>query len=135
MKFLASSEVYQPAGAPSERARRCVEPFLNAAFAVSSLSSLEATLRYLPIIMPEGMRDRYPPRSKLRQKDGTYDCCPQLDYGVFVSGAFEDYLREYVRGIVLSSPHLSCLGASVGQVEEFERIIATAVEQILAQQT
>lgn len=132
MKFLASSEVYQPAGAPSERARRCVEPFLNAAFAVSSLSSLEVTLRYVPIIMPEGMRDRYPDRSKLRQKEGIYDCSPQLDYGVFLSGAFEDYLREYVRGIASSSPYLARLGASAEQIEEFERIMATAVEQVLA---
>src|SRR4051812_36914265 len=112
MEFWASSEVYRPAGGSSEEIRHCVEPFLNAAFATSSLKSLAGKLRYIPIIMPEGMRERYPARSKLRKKERIYDCAPQLDYDVFVHGTFEDQLREYILGIAESVPHLAGLGAT-----------------------
>lgn len=134
MKFWASSEVYQPAGKTSEVVRRCIEPFLNTAFAESSLSTLEGKLRYVPIIMPEDMRERYPARSKLLKKQKIYDCAPQLNYEVFVTGNFEEQLREYIRGIALSAPHLAGLGATEKQIDDFERIMATAVDRILAEQ-
>ncbi len=85
-------------------------------------------LRYVPIVMPEDMHARYPARSKLRKKERIYDCAPILDYGVFVEGCFEDQLREYLRGIALSAPHLAGLGASPEQVEELKAILAGAVE-------
>jgi hypothetical protein len=115
------------------RARRCVEPFLNAAFAASSLATLDAKLRYVPIVMPEGMRERYPARSKLRKKERLFDCSPQLNYEVFVEGSFEDQLREYLRGIAQSSPYLAALGASPEQIAEFEAILANAVDRIVAE--
>jgi hypothetical protein len=115
------------------RARRCVEPFLNAAFAASSLATLDAKLRYVPIVMPEGMRERYPARSKLRKKERLFDCAPQLNYEVFVEGSFEDQLQEYLRGIALSSPYLAALGASPEQIAEFEAILANAVDRIVAE--
>jgi hypothetical protein len=83
--------------------------------------------------MPEGMRERYPARSKLRKKERIYDCAPQLDYNIFVEGTFADQLREYLRGIALSAPHLGKLGASPEQVADFERIVMGAAETILAQ--
>jgi hypothetical protein len=132
--FWASAEVFQPADAALDKARRCVEPYLNAAFATSSLATLEGKLRYVPIAMPAGMRERYPARSKLRKKEGIYDCAPQLNYEVFVDGAFEDQLREYLRGIGSSAPHLAGLGASPQQIREFEMILADAVERILVEQ-
>lgn len=113
------------------RARRCVGPFLNAAFAASSLATLEAELRYVPIIMPEGMRERYPARSKLRKRERLYNCSPQLNYEIFVSGTFEEQLQEYIRGISETAPHLVGLGATPEQIEEFGKIMASAVERIL----
>jgi hypothetical protein len=133
MEFRASAEVHQPASAALTAARRCVQPLLNTAFAASSLATLECKLRYVPIVMPAGMRERYPARSKLRKKQRIYDCAPQLDYGVFVEGKFEDQLREYLRGIALSAPHLAGLGASREQIAEFEAILGSAVERILAE--
>ncbi len=132
--FWASAEVFKDADSALDKARRCVEPFLNAAFAASSLATLEGKLRYVPIAMPVGMRERYPARSKLRKKERIYDCAPQLNYEVFVDGIFEDQLREYLRGIALSAPYLVGLGASLQQVEDFEMILASAVERILAEQ-
>jgi hypothetical protein len=117
-----------------DKTRRCVEPYLNAAFAASSLVTIDAKLRYVPIVMPEGMRERYPARSKLRKKQRIYDCAPQLNYEVFVSGSFEDQLKEYLRGIALSAPHLAGLGATPEQIEDFKRIMDDAVERILVEQ-
>ena len=133
MKFWASSEIYQPADFAETRARRCVQPFLNEAFAASSLASLEGELRYVPIIMPEGMRERYPARSQLRKKERLYVCAPQLNYEVFVDGSFDDQLREYIRGISESAPHLAGLGATPEQIDDFNNIMAIAVERILAE--
>jgi hypothetical protein len=132
MNFWASSEVYRLAGPASERARQAVEPFLNAAFAASSLSTIEGKLRYVPIIMPEGMRERYPARSMLRKKERLYDCAPQLNYIVFIEGSFEDQLREYLRGIGESAPHLAGLGATQKQIEDFRAILGGAVDRILS---
>lgn len=84
--------------------------------------------------MPEDMHARYPARSKLRKKERLYDCAPILDYEVFVSGPFEAQLREYLRGIALSAPHLPALGASPEQVEAFNAILSGAVERILVEQ-
>jgi hypothetical protein len=102
-------------------------------FSSSILAALDGKLRYVPIIMPEGLRERYPARSKLRKKEQIYDCAPQLDYEVFVEGTFEDQLREYMRGIAESAPHLAGLGATREQIKAFELIMATAVDHILAE--
>jgi hypothetical protein len=69
VNFWASAETFQAADPALDRVRRCVGPFLNTAFATSSLSTLEAKLRYVPIVMPEMLRQRYPARSKLRKKE------------------------------------------------------------------
>ena len=79
------------------------------------------------------MRERYPARSKLRKKEQIYDCAPQLNYDVFVEGVFEDQLREYLRGIAESAPHLAMLGATPEQIEDFNKIMAAAVERILTE--
>ena len=134
MKFWASAEIFRAASPAMNRARRCVEPFLNAAFAASSLATFDGKLRYVPIVMPEGMRERYPERSKLRKKQRLFDCSPQLNYEVFVEGSVEDQVREYLRGIALSSPYLAALGASPEQIAEFEAILANAVDRIVAEQ-
>jgi hypothetical protein len=132
VEFWASSESYRPAGAALEKTRRCVEPFLNSAFAESSLAMLHCKLRYVPIVMPENMHARYPARSKLRKKERIYDCAPILDYEVFIEGDFEDQLKEYLRGVALSAPYLVGLGASQQQIADFEAILATAAERIMA---
>lgn len=132
MEFWAAAEVFKPAYAALNKARRLVEPYLNAAFSASSLATLQCKLRYVPIVMPTDMHARYPARSKLRRKERLYDCAPILNYGVFVDGSIENQLKEYLRGIALSTPHLAELGASPKQIKDFEMILATAAERILA---
>jgi hypothetical protein len=84
--------------------------------------------------MPDDMLARYPERSELHKKQRIYDCAPQLNYEVFVSGSFEDQLKEYIRGIALSTPHLKDLGATPEQIEDFKRILDEAVPRILVEQ-
>lgn len=133
MHFWAAVEGFEPAREAITKTRRCVEAHLNQEFAKSSLATLDAKLRYVPIVMPDGLRQRYPERSKLRKKQKIYDCAPQLDYEVFVSGSFADQLKEYLRGIALSAPHLKGLGATPQQIEDFNRILDGAVERILVE--
>ncbi|WP_090226582.1 hypothetical protein [Filomicrobium insigne] len=134
MIFQYSAEVFADAYEGVRCARLAVETYLDKAIATSSsLSGLPVTIRYVPIAMPEITRGRYPERSKLRKKERLYDCAPQLDYDVFVRGTFEQQLREYLRGFALSVPYLADLGATQEQIEEFEAILADAVERIIAE--
>lgn len=130
MQFRALAEVEKSAYHAMWKVRQVVEPFLNAAFEVSILAELPIKLRYVPIIMPKDARERYPARSKVRKKENLYDCAPQLDYEVFVHGAFADQVKEYLRGVALSAPHLAKLGASQQQIEEFKKILNDATDQI-----
>jgi hypothetical protein len=84
--------------------------------------------------MPKGMRERYPERSRFYKKKRAYAFSPQLNYEIFVSGSFEDQLKEYIRGIALSAPHLKGLGATPEQIADFKRILAEAVPRILVEQ-
>jgi len=134
MIFWASAEVYRLAFPALDLVRRSVEPYLNAILAQSCLSALDCKIRYVPIVMPAGMRERYPARSKLRKKERVYLCAPQLNYEVFVDGSFEDQLREYLRGLEEVAPHLPKLGATPEQVAEFSAILAAALPRILIEQ-
>lgn len=130
MEFWASSEVFRPAGAASERVRRVVEDFVNRSIKNSSLATLDCKIRYVPIIMPMEIRKKYPARSKLHRRSRTYDCAPQINYSVFVDGTFQSQVHEYVHGIMESSSYLTKLGATSAQVAEFESILSRAMSCI-----
>ena len=117
-----------PATAGLERARRCIEPYLNEALEGSSIADFELMIRYIPIVMPKEMHARYKERSKERIKQKIYDCAPHLDYDVFVSGGFKSQIAEYLRGVSCSVPHLEKFGLNIEQIEEFSRILAEALK-------
>lgn len=126
MNFWSSAEIFGPAFATFSQVDHLVEPFLNAQLAASVLATLEGELRYVPIVMPDDMRARYPERSKLRRSERIYVCAPQLDYEVFVDGTFEEALEEYLCGLAPAASHLAGLGASARQIEVFRTIIKDA---------
>lgn len=97
------------------------------------MGRLQGELRYVPIVMPKDMHSRYKEQSRLHKKECVYNCAPHLDYDLFVDGCLEDQLREYLRGIALSAPHLAGLGASKEQIKEFEAIISGAAERIMVE--
>ena len=54
-----------------------------------------------------------------------------VPYLLAVAMTFEGQLREYLRGIAPSAPHLAGLGASKEQIEDFVNIMASAPERLL----
>ncbi len=132
MQFRASAELFKDADDAYRRTSRAVQRFLEQQFSASpALCELPVTVRYIPIIMPEELRARHPARSRLRIKELLYDCAPQLDYQVFVSGSFERQLEEYIRGLTESVPHLEKLGATREQIAEYQAILQQAKDVII----
>lgn len=132
MEFWSSVEIDRLADQAFDITRRLAEPYLNEAFAKSSLSELDAKLRYVPIVMHDDAKENYPARSKLRKKQRIYDCAPQLDYDIFINGTRKDQLNEYLRGVVEATPYLAEFGAVPEQIKEFEHILANASRALLS---
>lgn len=130
MEFWASAEVFNPAFEALERVRRAVEPYLNAKFKDSSIVAFECKLRYVPIVMPVEMHNRYPARSRLNKKSRICDCAPLLNYDVYLRDSFSDQLYEYIRGIEDAIPYLQALGASPEQVNELKAILKEAAKDL-----
>lgn len=126
MLFQSALETYREVYESVEDVRRLVEPYLVAALDKSSLATVDVTLRYVPIVMPRGMRERYPARSRLRKREKAYDCSPQLDYDIFLNGSFARRLDEYLRGLSPAGPRLAELGVSPTQMADFSAILARA---------
>lgn len=128
MLISASAEVFQLAYPALDRARRLTIPYLNSAFKLSNLADLAIEIRYVPIVMPEGMRERYPARSRLRLKDHVFESAPQLNYEVFVSGSSSMQIEEYLSGIAAAARQLVRLGANGQHIEVFQEILRIAGE-------
>lgn len=135
MNFWASSESLAPADCNLERARQSVEPYIVSALNNSLLSNIDMLIRYVPIVMPIDMHERYPARSKSRIKQRIYDCAPHLEYEIFVTGNFEQQIKEYLRGIALSIPHLEKFGLSAPEIFAFKEIIENTSDSILEDRT
>lgn len=132
MKLFFSAELFQPAHAAFDKAASGVQSYVTGAVATSSLlSAFDGELRYIPIVMPDGMKERYPARSKARVKQRLYDCAPQLSYEVFVAGTFDEQVREYVRGMDDEADRLIRVGASREQVDEFRKILAAVADHVV----
>lgn len=126
MHIWASAEVFRLAAPSLRKVDNLVVPYLNEEFSTSILAELPIKIRYVPIVMPEGMRERYPARSKLRLAEHLYDCAPQLNYQVLVSGSASMQLKEYLNGIATTGPHLNRLGASTHHIEAFHKTLIQA---------
>ena len=65
----------------------------------TEIEKLDMTFRYVPIIMPENMRKNYPERFIIHKKDNSYDCCPFLNYKIFIEEDFRAHITEYISGM------------------------------------
>jgi hypothetical protein len=124
VEFWASSETFEPAGEASEAVRRRIEPLLQDRLTNSRFAAVQLLLRYVPIIMPTEMLDRYPARSKARIKQRILDCAPQLHSETFVSGSIVEQVDAYLSGIRTASPLLTKFGVSPAAIEEFGQLLA-----------
>ena len=111
---------------------RLVEDMMNEAFRTSSLETFDAKIRYVPIIMEEKFRARYPARSRVERKNRIYNCCPQLDYDTFVAAAPAERALIYLDGLRECGAGLAKLGATPAQVAEFDAILDEVGRRVAA---
>lgn len=133
MKFMASSEVGAEVGDAIMRVHRCVDSIVVELVASSSLSGIDATLIYVPIIMPAELRSKYKARSRLLATKRTYECCPQLEHACFLRDDLAAHVAEYLRGLSAAAPHLQAIGANASQTEEFLSMLSVADKRALVE--
>jgi hypothetical protein len=111
-----------------------IQAAINDALSVSVLASLDIKgIRYVPIVMSEKWRDKFPARSQARHKERVYSCCPQLDYDAFVGGTPAQRIAIYLDGLQDCSAGLKKLGATPQQVAAFEAIVKEVKERLIAE--
>src|SRR3569832_2150925 len=131
MQLKTSAEMSVEVYLPVMSMKKLVDPYINSAFSASSLSILDWTILYVPIIMPEDVAIRYTARSRLWRRQRRYDCSPQLRHAVFLSGQLKAQLAEYVDGLAETRKRLPEMGASPQQIADFELTVSTAAQTIL----
>ncbi len=132
MRLRALAETERLAYPALADVRDMVEEHVNQRFQDSILNSLNVTVRYIPIVMPDELRAKYPARSKLRLKENLYDCAPQLKYEVFTGSSLEAQVGEFVAGLWEVVGHLGVLGANEAQVDAFKTILSETPRQVLS---
>ena len=105
---------------------------LNESFKNSILDDFDVKVRYIPIIMTEDVRVRYPARSRVERKNRIYNCCPQLDYETFVAAAPAERALIYLEGLRECGAGLAKLGATPAQVAEFDAILDEVGRRVAA---
>ena len=132
MNLESSSEASGQAGEKWRAIWSIVEDNLNEAFKSSTLETFDAKIRYVPIIMEEKFRARYPARSRVERKNRIYNCCPQLDYDTFIAAAPAERALIYLDGLRECGAGLAKLGATPAQVAEFDAILDEVGRRVAA---
>jgi hypothetical protein len=130
VEFWAASESDAASYAAVESVRLAIEPVLADLLRQSQLSAATLLFRYVPIVMPPELLDRYPPRSEARLKERIVDCAPQLDHETFVQGGFGDQVQTYVDGIRTDSALLQQFGLYESDVREFQTLLTRAADHL-----
>jgi hypothetical protein len=132
--FVAYAEIYKPASSSMVEIRRAVEPLMNDMIDQSRLAALDVKLRYIPIIMPDGIKEFFPSRSKARKSEKICDLSPQLNYELFITTNLIDAIKEYIRGLEGAPKYLKILGATSDQSEDFIKLIKIVEEVVINNQ-
>jgi hypothetical protein len=132
MLLESSSETSGEAREKLVAIRSTVEDNLNEAFRAGTLADFDAKIFYVPIIMDERFRARYPARSRVERKNRIYNCCPQLDYDTFVAAAPAERALIYLDGLRECGAGLAKLGATPAQVAEFDAILDEVGRRVAA---
>ena len=123
MEIVFRAEVYLPAHKAYQETSEATEKAMGVAVANDPLRDLEVKIRYVPIIMDESRRVRYPARSRLERKNRIYNCSPQLAIEPFLTGTPTQRFTQYIGGMRECGPALAKLGATDEQVAAFNRIL------------
>lgn len=132
MELWASSESDRFVSQALVASEKLVEPLIIAALAEEPLADLEVKIQYVPIVMDEEGRRRYPARSRVRKAQRLYNCAPQLDYLTFKKGRPEEQLAEYLRGLEECRTALPKLGATPPQVQAFMAALDRIARELTA---
>ncbi len=132
MQYWSSSESTQLAAEKLSEVRGIPDNALTEALAQSSLADFDVKIRYIPIIMDERFRARYPARSRVERKNRIYNCCPQLDHDAFVAAAPAERALIYLDGLRECGAGLAKLGATPAQVAEFDAILNEVGRRVAA---
>jgi len=130
MELFFSSEVDQSALLGNHETEQLVKPLLEAAVAREPLASLDVKIRYIPIIMTEENRARYPARSRVKHKERIFNCCPQLDIQPFLTGSKTERIKTFLSGLRECGPALKKLGATTEQIGAFDRILDETLKKL-----
>ena len=123
LEIIYRAETQLSANQALDKTSLATERAIEAALAKSSLRDLEVKIRYIPIVMDDEAKARYPARSRLERKNRIFNCCPQLPIEPFLSGGLKDRFQVYVDGLRECGPAMVKLGASGEQVAEFDRLL------------
>ena len=132
MLVWSSSETNGNALEKLREIRDVADSKLNESFKNSILDDFDVKVRYIPIIMTEDVRVRYPARSRVERKNRIYNCCPQLDYETFVAAAPAERALIYLEGLRECGAGLAKLGATPAQVAEFDAILDEVGRRVAA---
>lgn len=130
MEYFDSVEIDAAVDAKFDIVARATRHFFARELGKMPLADLNAKIRYIPVVMNEDGRQKYKARSRLERKTRIYNCCPQLNFEVFVSGSFNDQLSEYLRGLEECISRLPDIGASEEQVAAFEQMLHDAFAEL-----
>lgn len=123
MEYAASSESHIEVSDILTEIHGSFDEIIKRMIDESTLSSINISLFYVPIVMPPDLHERYKERSRFVLRYNRYECCPHLNYEIFLSGGFMAAVYEYARGLETAAPNLSRLGVSDFDIEEFRRVI------------
>ena len=134
MKIFSSVEIDQRAYALYIETETAAMRALSLAISNSILSELEVKIRYVPIIMDEAVKARYPARSRLERKSRVFNCCPQLPIAPFLTeGAAKERFEVYIDGMSECASALVKLGATQEQVSAFEDVLGATRRSLVSE--
>lgn len=130
MKFFVSWEADKDSGENLRKITNEVYECIVKKLDRLPLNLLDFSINYVPIVMSADNRVRYPPRSRLNRKRNEYNCAPQLDYDVFVSGTWNEMLTCYLNGIRVYSNKLKVIGFDAEMIQEFLIILNETEDEL-----
>ena len=102
-----------------------VEQRLNSLLSESRLADVDLQVRYVPIVMPPDLLERYPARSRAHIEKRIIDCSPQLNHSVFSDGTPALRRKEYLAGLRTAKAFMPQFNITSDEIAEFEAILTT----------
>jgi len=130
MRLLISMLCHDTVLSSVQEVRDPFDRFLKEAIGGSTLAGFDATIRYIPSILPP--QEATVSRHLLQPDERAFDCEPSVDYELFLAGTFAERLNAFASGLAPAADALGRLGATPEQVADCRRMLVDVPERILA---